>query len=145
MNDAAYAGKVERNTFNGMQYECAHGIEIFNSNYINIGNAGDVNSGNTFKELNNGIDIGGDASIGALLGPSNQIGIYNNKFEDIQANPPNQSLVDINNTLYTSPIGAAVNIDYTLAANTFPDIPLLAIQEPIRPLLFYLTGAVRVL
>ncbi|MBK7689776.1 MAG: hypothetical protein IPJ31_01190 [Bacteroidetes bacterium] len=119
MNDPTYTGKVEGNTFNGMQYECKHGIEIFNSNYINIGNAGNINSGNTFKELNNGIDIRGDASIGALLGPSNQIGVYNNKFEDIQANPPNQSLVDINNTVYTSPIGAGVNIDYTLAANTF--------------------------
>lgn len=119
MNDPAYAGFVEGNTFDGMQYECAHGIEIFNSNNINIGNVGNTNSGNKFKELNNGIDIGGDANIAALLGPSNQIGIYNNKFEDIQANPPNQSLVDINNTVYTSPIGAAVNIDYTLAANTF--------------------------
>ncbi|MBK8144718.1 MAG: T9SS type A sorting domain-containing protein [Bacteroidetes bacterium] len=119
MNDPTYTGKVEGNTFNGMQYECKHGIEIFNSNYINIGNVQNVNAGNTFKELNNGIDIRGDANIANIIGTSNLIGIYNNKFEDIQTNPPNQSLVDINNTVYTSPIGAGVNIDYTLAANTF--------------------------
>ncbi|MBK9299224.1 MAG: T9SS type A sorting domain-containing protein [Bacteroidetes bacterium] len=121
MNDPTYEGIVEGNTFDGMQNECAHGIEIFNCNYINIGNEGDVNSGNTFKELKNGIDIRGDANISAaLLGANtNQISIYNNKFEDIQSNPPNMSLVDINNSVYTSPIGAGVNIDYTAAPITF--------------------------
>ncbi|MBK7588107.1 MAG: hypothetical protein IPI22_07140 [Bacteroidetes bacterium] len=43
----------------------------------------------------------------SIVGDSNQIWIYNNVFEDIQDNPPNQSLVNINNTVYTSPIGAA--------------------------------------
>ncbi|MBK6821172.1 MAG: hypothetical protein IPG85_16850 [Bacteroidetes bacterium] len=106
MNDPTYEGIVEGNTFDGMQNECAHGIEIFNSNYINIGNISNVNGGNTFKKLKNGINILGDINIVSIVGDSNKIGIYNNVFEDIQDNPPNQSLVNINNTVYTSPIGA---------------------------------------
>lgn len=111
ITNSNYAGYVKGCTFElGISTNSIpqHGIEIVNSDYINIGE-NVIGDGNIFKDLYNGISIVGNASI---TGSSNQIGVYNNSFENIQNSSIYTTYGQILNDIYSSTVGSAVHIDY---------------------------------
>lgn len=120
ITDINYGGIIKDNIFIGdiniNSNIPLHGIEIENSSNIKIGDLNNAGSFNTFKNLQNGIDIRGWGNLAGILGTnSNQIGIYNNKFEDILY-PGNQPTYNfIMQDIYNSPKGSAVYIDYSTA------------------------------
>ncbi len=119
MSDLNYNGMIWSNvfksdtnfiTFSGTS-KGETGIRIFNSNYLHIGQDGDTSLGNKFSNLYTGINIFCDSNINTVINDSsNQIGIFNNKFEYIQSDST-QNIPDA----YSSLKGTGVYIDYSHA------------------------------
>lgn len=118
VNSPNYAGKIEGNTFTSNanmipvsgQTLPKHGISIINCDYVTVGNAIDANKGNTFINLYNGIKVSNDNQLVTVLPlGTNQIGIYNNHFEDIHGD---ETGLDLYNTIYSKKRGAAIYISY---------------------------------
>jgi hypothetical protein len=99
------------------------GIFIQNCSHLNIGDANNTELGNLFKDMQNGVEIRGNGSIGSVIANNtNQIGLFNNTFKNIHVTsvPPTYNL--IMQDIYGAAKGCAVHIDYnsapTFNANT---------------------------
>lgn len=80
----AYGGIIQNNIFNSSSPTTLsfNGVNILNVKSMQVGGLGNINEGNLFKDLINGIDV----RRGKNVTYSSTVGLYNNNFENMRFN-----------------------------------------------------------